>query len=129
MEGMLSGSVIRKIKEDIVECIVKHYDEIVADMFTHAGLSTKEYQKVANLTRSVQRDLRLVKARLPYGTSFPKLASLAVISKRLHDLMTCLGLEKEIPKATMSDAMALLTSRIRWLVANGRDFFIPRTDN
>ena len=129
MEGMLSGSVMRKIEEGIVECIAKHYDEIAADLFIHAGLSTREYQKVANLISSVQKDLRLVIARLTYGTGFPKLASLAVISKRLHDLMASLGLDKGIPKAAMSDAKALLTSRIRWLVANGRDFIIPGTDN
>jgi hypothetical protein len=29
----------------------------------------------------------------------------------------------------MSDAKVLLTSRIRWLVANGRDFIILGTDN
>jgi hypothetical protein len=71
----------------------------------------------------------MVRARLPYGTCFPKLASLAVISRRLHDLMTDLGMDKRIPKAAMSDAKALLTSRIRWLVANGRDFVITGTDN
>jgi hypothetical protein len=71
IEGMLSGSVMRKIEEDIVECIAKHYDEIAADLFLHVGLSTREYQKVANLISSSQKDLRLVRVRLLTAIASP----------------------------------------------------------
>jgi hypothetical protein len=73
--------------------------------------------------------MRVVKVRLPYGTCFPKLASLAIINRRLHGLMTYLGMGKGILKAAMSDAKALSISRTRWRDANGRDFIIPGTDN
>jgi hypothetical protein len=43
--------------------------------------------------------------------------------------MASLGVEKVIPKAAMIDAKVLLTSRIHWLVENGRDFIIHGADN
>jgi hypothetical protein len=43
MDDMLRGSVMRKIEEDVVECIAKHYDDIVADMFIHADANTRDY--------------------------------------------------------------------------------------
>jgi hypothetical protein len=94
MKGILSVSVMRKTEEYIVERIAKHYDEIAANLFIHAGLNTREDHKVANLISYVHKDMRLVRARLLYGIGFPKLASLAVIIRRLHDMMACLGLDK-----------------------------------
>jgi hypothetical protein len=34
-----------------------------------------------------------------------------------------------VHQAAMSDAKDFLTTRIRWLVANKKDFIIPGTDN
>jgi hypothetical protein len=129
LDDMLRGSVMRKIEEGIVNIISSHYDEVSAEVLIHSDMSTRGYQKVVNLLCCVQEDQRLVRARLPYGTGFPKLGSLRLIGGRVGGLMAGLGVEKGISKAAMSDAKVLLTSRIRWLVQNGRDFIIPGTDN
>jgi hypothetical protein len=89
MDEMLRGGAMRKIEEGVVVYIVKHYDDIADDLFIiQTGLITRDNRNIMNLVYYVQKEHRLVKARPPGGTSFPKLGSLFVINKRLHGMMT-----------------------------------------
>jgi hypothetical protein len=83
LDDILRGSVMRKIEEGIVGIISNHYDDFSAEVLIHAEMSTRGYQKVVNLLGCVQEDQRLVRARMPYGTSFPKLGSLRLIGGRV----------------------------------------------
>jgi hypothetical protein len=93
LDDMLRGSVMRKIEEGIVGIISSHYDDVSAEVLIHAGMSTRGYQKVVNLLSCVQENQRLVRARLPYGTCFPKLGSLRLIGGRVGGLMAGLGVK------------------------------------
>jgi hypothetical protein len=52
-----------------------------------------------------------------------------VLRRRLAKLKEELGVDTRLHHAAMSDAKVILTTRIRWLVANKTEFIISRTAN
>ena len=126
---LLPGDALRKIEKEIADCITEHIDEISVDLFLHTKVSTRGYQTILNLLSSKQGAEGLVRAVLPYGTKFPKLSSTGVLRRRLAQVREELGVDTRVHQAAMSDAKKILTTRIRWLVANKKDFTIPGTDN
>jgi hypothetical protein len=95
----------------------------------HTKVSTRGYQTIVYILSSKQGAEGIVMAVLPYGTKFPKLRSTRVLRQRLAQVREKLGVDTRVHRAAMSDAKEILTTRIRWLLANKTDFAIPGTDN
>jgi hypothetical protein len=131
VKRLLLGGALRKIEKEIAECIKEHFHGISADLFLHTKVSTRGYQTILNLLSSKQGAEGLVRAVMPRhgSTKFPKLKSIGVLRRRLAQLREKLGVDTRVHQAAISVAKEILTTRIRWLVANKKDFTNLWTDN
>jgi hypothetical protein len=128
VKSILPGGAPRKIEKEIVGCITEHFDVVSVDLFLHSKINTRGYQSIMNLLSSKQGGEGIVMAVLPYGTKFPKPRSIRVLRRRLAQLKEGLGVGARVHRAAMSDEKLILSTRIRWLVANKKDLIIPGTD-
>jgi hypothetical protein len=124
VKRILPGAALRKIEKEIADCITEYFDEqISVDEGQHPGLPDHLGSPLFEARRGGPRQ-----GNITFRRKVPQ-AQVDSLRRGLAQLKEEVGVDTRVHQAAMSDAQAILTTRICWLVANKKDFIISGTDN